>query len=95
MVNNHENYGFSLITPIDYNTDIAFKNVNVVYTNGINIYKKYINLNYNFYQWEQNYFSINLKKYEYYDKILENTKILLNLKKNNIIYRYILYLDIK
>ena len=76
MVNTYDNYKFSLITPIDYNTDIAFKNVNVVYDNGINIYKKYVNINYNFYEWEQNFISIYDKKNEYYDKILENTKIL-------------------
>ena len=94
MVNTYDNYKFSLITPIDYNTDIAFKNVNVVYDNGINIYKKYVNINYNFYEWEQNFISIYDKKNEYYDKILENTKILLNIKNNNISIYINTYIDI-
>ena len=84
MVNTYDNYKYSLITPIDYDTDNIFKNVNVVYNNGINIYKKYVNNNYNFYQWKQNYNSIYLRKEQYYNKILENNNIIINIRDNDV-----------
>jgi len=83
MVNTYDNYKFSLITPLDYDKDIVFTNVNVVNNNEINIYKKLFNTNYNNYQWENNEEIIYRKKLEYYDKILTNNNILINIKRNN------------
>ena len=49
MVNTYDNYKFALLTPMDYDKDTVFTNVNVVNNNGINIYKKLFNINYNTY----------------------------------------------
>lgn len=83
MVKTYDNYKFSLITPLDYDKDIVFTNVNVVNNNGINIYKKLFNTNYDTYKWENNEKIIYTKKLEYYDKLLTNNNILINIKRNN------------
>lgn len=83
MTYKYDNLGMCLITPLDYDNDIVFNNINVINKNGISIYKKYFDNQYNFYQWKNSETSIYIKKIEYYEKILTKNKILFNLKKND------------
>ena len=81
LTNKTQNY--SNIIPIDYDYDIINFNMKNIYNNGINIYKKYYNYQYNFYQFEDNYKDIYNKKYEYYTNIINNDYALLNISKFN------------
>ena len=94
MVTKYDYYGLSLITPIDYNNDTIFTNLKQTYETKIDIFKKYFNIEYNFYQYNQNNKGIYTRKLDYYKKMLLNNLTIINVKKYNSKIYQKLFVDI-
>ena len=80
----HKTNNLSNIIPSDYDLNTINLNMKNIYGDKINIYKKFYNYDYNYYQWKNNYKTIYLEKLNYYKKydietfnyILSNDKYL-------------------
>ena len=74
---------YSNIMPTDYDYDVINFNMKSIYNDGIDIYKKYYHIDYNFYQFEQNYIPIYNSKFTYYSNVINNNYALLNIQQFN------------
>lgn len=92
LVANNKN--LSSIIPIDYDYDIINLNYGNIYNNGINIYKKFYNYDYNNYQYPLNYQQIYIQKNTYYTNIINNEDSLIYIKDSNILLFNNIFTDI-
>lgn len=79
-------YSMSIIAPNDYDFNTNNITFYQIYNNRhqINIYKKYYNFTYNFYNFPDNFIVIYDAKYKYYQNILANSNTINNVKSNNL-----------
>lgn len=85
---------YSNIIPTDYDYDLINFTTKTIYSEGIDIYKKYYLDNYNFYNFQDNYDTIYKSKYTYYNNIINNNYALLNIKNVNLDLFNKIFIDI-